>query len=362
MEFILNPPLPISIDEFYKTLLSVSGVLFGIAFAAMLFVLQSGFTSFKFSRGMFLELYLHYGSQLLYSLAYLTSAPFLILYFPDSTLLISWLYPVYFIYFLKSSLDYAKEEGYILTIHSHKFVPRTYGNFRSYFRYIKNRGFLRNLIYLLPIFLLLIYPYVISLHEKTSLQLSQTAVFYTCLIPLLYTLYKITKFIPEFFKYTSMEMSNITSNAELEKTEEEIQRNKNEKLVLKEYLTKHGIKELSSQTPYEFIDGKLSISLIENGETDEVWFNIFVNVKNASPQNIRTEVIRYAQKFAKLLHSSKVEINTFVLSFHIEIETQSSRNIFFRFTRNELDKLFSSSNELKDIDKLKNVLFDELFR
>ena len=88
MDFILNPPTPIELDEFYKTLLSVSGVMFGIAFAAMLFVLQSGFTTFKFSRRMFLELYLHFGRQLLYSLAYLTAAPFIILYFPENTKLL----------------------------------------------------------------------------------------------------------------------------------------------------------------------------------------------------------------------------------------------------------------------------------
>ncbi len=143
MDVILNPPLPIAIEEFYKTLLSVSGVLFGIAFAAMLFVLQSGFSSFKFSRRMFLELYLHFGRQLLYSLAYITASPFLVLFFPNSAVAVSWLYGLYFIFFLNATLDYAKEEGYIITIHSKKYVPSHYGRRRAYFRYIANRGVLK---------------------------------------------------------------------------------------------------------------------------------------------------------------------------------------------------------------------------
>ena len=207
MDVFFNPPIPIEPEEFYKTLLSISGVLFGIAFAAMLFVLQSGFSSFKFSRRMFLELYLHFGRQLLYSLAYLTAAPFLVLHFSSNLGAITWLYTLYFIYFLNATLDYAKEEGYILTIHSEKFVPRHYGRIRSYFRYIANRGALRNILFLVPVILFPVYPYAISIIDTGSLYLTKTAIFYSCLISLLYSLYKITKFIPEFFVYTSMEMS-----------------------------------------------------------------------------------------------------------------------------------------------------------
>jgi MFS family permease len=363
LDSVLNPPLPIALDEFYKTLLSVSGVLFGIAFAAMLFVLQSGFASFKFSRRMFLELYLHFGRQLLYSLAYLTAAPFVILFFSDSTHLISWLYALYLVYFLNATLDYAKEEGYILMLHSNKFVPRHYGRIRSYFRYIKNRGVLRNLLFLFPVILFLVYPYVISVHESLSLYLTKTAVFYSCLIPLLYTLYKTTKFIPEFFMYTGMELSSNAKEPGQEKTEEEKQKNRIEKVALKEYLSNHGLSELDPATPYHFIDGDLSVFFLEDKDSSEAWFNINVNIANATPDLIRKRVLEYAHKFAKLLYMSKVEINTFVLSFHVHIGKQASRNVFFRVTRNELDKVFAPGrNEPEDMAGLKNVLFDELFR
>lgn len=363
MDVILNPPLPIAIEEFYKTLLSVSGVLFGIAFAAMLFVLQSGFSSFKFSRRMFLELYLHFGRQLLYSLAYLTAAPFLVLFFPDSLAAVSWLYGLYFIFFLNATLDYAKEEGYILTIHSTKYVPSHYGRIRTYFRYIANRGVLRNIFFLLPVVLIITYPYVISLVNTGTLYLTKAAVFYSCLLPLLYTLYKITKFIPEFFVFTGMEMSARSQEPSEERSEEEKQQNIIEKRALKEYLINHGMFELDRITPRKFIDGEISVNFLDKNDNDVAWFNIDVNIYNATPKQIRNNVLSYAHALAKRLYESKVSINTFVFSFHIRIEKQSSRNMFFRMSRNELEKVFAlGRDQPEDMAGLKNVLFDELFR
>lgn len=363
MEIILNPPLPISLNEFYKTLLSVSGVLFGIAFAAMLFVLQSGFSSFKFSRRMFLELYLHFGRQLLYSLAYLTAAPFLILFFADSYFVVSWLYTLYFVYFLNATLDYAKEEGYIITIHSNKFVPRHYGRIHTYFRYIKNRGALRNILFFFPVILFLQYPYVISIYASESLYLTEVGIFYSCLMPLLYTLYKITKFIPEFFAYTGLELSSITQDSFQEQTVEVKQQNKIEKSALKEYLNNHGVNEMNPATPRQFIDGDLYLNFLDDKDNSEAFFNIHVNITNATPDKVRDNVLVYAFSLAKLLQSSKVAINTFVLSFHIRIGNQSSRNMFFRMSRNELDNIFLlERGSPEDMAKLQNILFDELFR
>lgn len=362
MDVILNPPLPIVIEEFYKTLLSVSGVLFGIAFAAMLFVLQSGFSSFKFSRRMFLELYLHFGRQLLYSLAYITASPFLVLFFPNSAVAVSWLYGLYFIFFLNATLDYAKEEGYIITIHSKKYVPSHYGRRRAYFRYIANRGVLKNTLFLLPVILLIMYPYIISLINTGVLYLTKAAVFYSCLLPLLYTLYKITKFIPEFFIYTGMEMSASSRDPSEERSKEEKQQNIVEKRVLMEHLINHGLSELNPITPRKFIDGEISVIFLDKNDNDEAWFNVNVNISNVTPNQVRSSVLSYAHALAKRLHESRVSINTFVLSFHIRIRKQPSRNMFFRMSRSELEEVFSAGlDQPEDIAGLKNVLFDELF-
>ena len=78
---------------------------------------------------------------------------------------------------------------------------------------------------------------------------------------------------------------------------------------------------------------------------------------------LRQEVLIYAYKLAKLLHLSKAEVNVFVLSFHIDIKDDVTRSMFFRFDRPELDKIFAiGKDDPENMAKIKNVLFDELFK
>lgn len=360
---LLTPPIPTNLDDFYRTLLSVSGVLFGIAFAAMLFILQSGFTSFKYSRRMFLELYLHFGRQLLFSLAYLTAAPFVVLYFPKEGNWSTWLYFIYFVLFLNATLDYAKQEGYIQTLHSSKYVPRHFGRIRSYFRYIRNRGTLRNLLFLIPIPLLFTYPYLISIQETWTVKLSETAIFYSCVIPLFYTLYKVTKFVPDFFAYTGMEIASEDETYKNEVSEGEEQLTKNEKIALREYLISRGVEELDPLSPVKFLDGELWVQFLTDGKKREAWFNINVNIDDSTPEIVRREVLSYAYRLLKHLYESKVDINTFVTSFHISIADQKTRNIFIRANRGELSKIyFAGRNEPEDFAGLEHVMFNALFR
>lgn len=331
----------------------------------MLFILQSGFSSFTFSRRMFLELYLHFGRQLLYSLAYLTASPFLVLSFSHSYKAVTWLYTLYLVYFINATLDYAKEEGYIITIHSNRFVPRHYGRIRAYFRYIRNRGILKNIFLLFPVVLLFLYPFILSITNTQSLYLTETAVFYSCFIPLFYTLYKITKFIPEFFAYTGIEMTNSNNQEKSseEQSEEEKHQNLVEKKALKKYLLNHGVTELNPSTYNKFIDGDISVNFLDTNDDEQAWFNIDVNISNATIEEIRKNILEYAHSFAKRLQKSKVSINNFVLSFHIQIGKQSSRNMFFRISRRELNNIFElNEDKPEDMANLKNVLFDELFR
>ena len=90
---------------------------------------------------------------------------------------------------------------------------------------------------------------------------------------------------------------------------------------------------------------------------------IDVEISNVTPAQVRSNVLSYAHTLAKRLHESKVSINTFVLSFHIKIGKQPSRNMFFRISRNELERVYSlGRDQPEDMARLKNVLFDELFR
>lgn len=362
METIFNPLLPSNLIEFYQTLLSVSGVLFGLAFAAMLFILQSGFSSFKYSRRMFLDVYMHLGRQLLYSLAYITITPFMALFFKDYPTAITIIYIVYVINFSHATLDYAKEDGYIKTLTSSKFIPRHYGRVRGYFRSIKNRGALKNIFHFTPIFLLWSYPFIISIVQAGTIILTKTAVFYSCVIPLFYSIYKITKFIPEFFIYTNMELSSEKELSSDAQTEDEKTQNICEKNVLKEHLISSGYYELDEATPREFMDGTIELRLLVDGK-NEAWFNSFIHINNSTPQEIKNNVLIYANSLARMLSNSKASISKFVLSFHIYINNDTHRNMFFRASRSELTRVLSDNpNNYSDIEKLENKLFDELFR
>jgi len=72
---LLNPPSIVDYSDYFKTLLTLSGVLLGLAFTALIFVIQSGFASFKFSRRMFLEQYVVFGRNLLSTLVLSHSHP-----------------------------------------------------------------------------------------------------------------------------------------------------------------------------------------------------------------------------------------------------------------------------------------------
>ena len=213
-----------------------------------------------------MELYLHFGRQLLFSLAYLTAAPFVVLYFPKEESWSSWLYFFYFVFFINATLDYAKQEGYIHTLHSSKFVPRNYGRMRSYFRYIRNRGAIRNLLFLAPTLVLFTYPYLISIYELRAIILTETAVFYSCIIPLFYTLYKVTKFVPEFFTITNMELSSEDDTIKKVISDDEKETIKNEKVALREYLISRGVEELNPISPASFLDGDLWVQFLADEE------------------------------------------------------------------------------------------------
>jgi len=363
-EPLLNPPGINDYFDYFRTLLSISGVLLGLAFTALIFVIQSGFASFKFSRRMFLELYAVFGRNLLITLSYLTLASLGVLYLGTHNRFLSIGYYLFALIFIKSLLDYYKHRGYLHTLFSTKFVPGHYGKFRSYFRYIKNLGFFSVLFLLIYLFVFTAYPIVISFNETDTFFVTTKGYFYSTLILLTYSIIQIVNFIPEFFRLSNMELESRIQTEEQATSREgtEIDYVK-EKSVLSDYLTDHGFGELSALEPSGFLDGTLYVGFLHHTSTPEAWFNIMIEVRNSSVFEIRDAVCDYAYKTFKLLHNSMVDINSFVLSFHIRIEGEpSSRNIFFRSTRSELDAILTNRNRISAVMEIKNKLFDELFR
>jgi hypothetical protein len=360
---LLNPPAISDYQDYFKTLLTVSGVLLGLAFTALIFVIQSGFASFKFSRRMFLEQYVVFGQNLLATLSYLTLIPLGELYLGAHRKFLSAIYCIFSVMFIKTFLDIYKQRGYMHTLFSTKFVPGHYGRFRSYFRYIRNLGFLHVVFLLLYLAAFLLYPVAISFYERHSPILTTKGLFYSTLILLTFSIVQIANFIPHFFKLSNMEIDGRTQSASLTESDQapNIDYVK-EKAALATYLADHGLEELKNEI--DFLDGTLFVNFLDHTNTHEAWFNVNIRVVNSSVFEVRSTVLDYAFRIFRLLRDSLVDINSFVLSFHIQLGGErSTRNIFLRSTRLELNEILSNASSPQSaIMRLKNKLFDEMFR
>lgn len=360
---LLNPDIVVDINDYFKTLLSVAGVMLGLAFAALTYILENGFSSFKYNRLMFLKLFILFGKQILYVLAYVVAISIIRLYFIRSEFILFLLYALFSIVFIKSVLDFSNHRGYIHTIFSSRFIPEHYGRFRAYFRSIKNLGYFYLLRIIFLICLFIIYPAVISFNDKGLFTLNDKALVVSTGLFLLFSILRISAFIPEFFSITSAEYENSLRSSEnptIDKTEPIDIDFEVEKNSLRQYLVSHGI-NTDGQDRISFLNGTYSISLMMD-DHPEAWFNITVDDISANVFEIRSAIDELTYTVFEKLKESNADINSFVLSFHIYIENQH-RNIFFRVTRSELRSLFALKLPPKEtLEKIDNKLYDNLFR
>lgn len=357
IENLLDPASLNDYSNYYRTLLSISGVLLGLAFAGLIYVIQDGFSSFKFSRNMFLEYYVKFGQNLLISLGYLTIAPIAALYLSMYPFLLSGLFYLFAFLFIKTLMDYYKQLGYLYTISSEKFVPKNFGRIRSYFRYIRNLGFFSNLLLLFTIITFVLYPVAISFHLSNSFQITSKGLFYSTLLILAYSIFRIINFLPNLYKYTQLEIQSGSSPPN--KSKEDF---KKEKQALKKYLESHELKELDPVETKEFLDGELRLNFLEKRKGEEAWFNIRVSVSNPNVFQIHDSVCNYAYELFTLLNNSQVDINTFVLSFHINIDDNKPHSMFFRTTRSEINEINSNLDPVDFVLEIENRVFDGLFK
>lgn len=364
MEQIFYPDFgTINISSYLQTILSVAGVLLGLAFAALTYVLQSGFQSFKYNRVTYLKLYIHFGKKLLYTLSYLVLLSIIRLYFLENQSLLLSIHIIFSIIFIKSLLDYRNQLGYIHTIFSTKFVPNTYGAFRRYFRFIKNLGFFSNVLLLIEILVFTTYPVIVSTLSEHSWKFNDTAIIISTGLFLLYSVFIISRFIPQFFTITITEYDNVVPTENNSNSEDSPNKNIDyeiEKQTLMEYLEAHNYK-FTFENKFELARGSAFINLLIN-ESSEAWFNINVNEPKGTVSEIRRAIEEFSKTFLILLSDSNSDINSFVLSFHITLDN-THRNIFIRSTRTELRTIIDKNNDSRMfMQQIKNKLFDDLFK
>ncbi|GEM_PF-2049839 len=357
---IFNPAGIQDYSGYFQTILSISGILFGLAFTAIIFIMQNGFNSFKFSRKMFLEIYLYFSKNILYSLAYIIMICLLFLYLPTFKKTINLTFVIFSYLFTKSLLDHGKHIGYLNTIFSNKFVPSNISKIRQYFRYIGNNGIIFEAILVVFIFAVVIFPASISYSPNQPFAFSEKSAFYLTLSLFIFSIIKIVRFVPEFFELSNLEMESQTSEEHY--TENNIDLSK-ENEALEKHLLDHGFDFSDILNPAPFLEGTHYVDFLKNKKDPESWFNIHIEIGNTTPEEMFKETCLYAFKLLYLISMSKTDMNKFVLSFHIKIKGDKKRNIFFRTTRSELNKIQSKTTDpIESILAIENKLFDELFR
>ena len=344
----------INFKDYFLNQLTLSSTLLGLIIATSTFILQSGFTSFEFSRSMFLKYYVRLSKFLFLLLGYNILSCLVFLYIKNTQEVAFILHIIFGLFFTKYFLDFYSHKGYIITLFSSKFNPRK-NRLRKYLRYVFNLGFIPVVFILLVLTITIFYP--ISLGELGIFSEKQGfastfIAFFICIISLI-------RIIPQYFTFSEQEYSQKENNELQQGIETDISQ---ELVVLKDTLLKNGRNELKSKVPLETLNGDLQVSLAN--KKDEAFFVIDIWTASSNVERIVREIEIYSYDFFKELNDVHVDVNSFVLSYFIRIEgVDSSRTYFVRSKRTELAELFGvTANPKEFIERIKNKVIDELFR
>ena len=328
--------------EFHETMLNVAGVMLGLAFSALLFILSGGFKDFPTMRRTFLRLYASLGGNLLASLGMITAVAFAALYFPQTPVLQTLAVYSGLLIWSKTLLDYNRQLGYIRTLFSTKFVPRRYGPFQAYFRYIRNLGIFRNSILLVQLGIFAVYPLAANRIETGSYGVTSQCVYLLVGLHFGYALLRIIGFVPQFFMLTETEhlqadgIDDLNGDKPGSKSGTDYRK---ECELLRKHLLDHGFSELGHQGA-EFLEGIIRLNLLPGDDRKDAWFNVHLDIPHQRPQIIRDACLSYAQRLFVEFCRSGCDVEEVVASFHFEIDGESQRDaIFLRTNRTELEKL-----------------------
>lgn len=340
-------------NKYFESQLVLSGTILGLIVATSTFILQSGFTSFQYSRSMFVKYYVFQSKFIFLSLAYNIFFSIFILYFNFNPNYLFIAHNFFALVFAKHFLDFYSHKGYILTLHSNKYNPHKSGMLR-YFRYVKNLGLISNLIIYGTIYIIFFYP----LHFNQPFRLNNHQVYMTTVSCLIFSIIVIIKIIPQFFDFSEQEYKSKTKNELIDNIEVDLTK---ENEILKNLLIKNGRKEFQQHIKTDEFEN-LFVHMPNNKK--EAFFVIDIQFSNKNIYQITEAIENYSYDFFIELSNTHVDINNFVLSYFIKIDKHDkSRNYFVRASRNEIDELKKKFLGQKDfITQLKNKVIDELFR
>lgn len=341
-------------NKYFEDQLSLSGTILGLVVATSTFILQSGFTSFQYSRSMFLKYYVHQSKFIFLSLAYNIIFPAIVLYINCNEKFLFIAHIIFALIFSKYFLDFYSHKGYIFTIHSTNKYNRCKNSISKYFRYINNLGLLHLVLIYGTIYFIFFYP----LHFNEAWKLNYHQVYMTTISCLLFSIIVVIRIIPQFFTFSEQEYETKTKNEVIDNLDVDVTK---ENEILKEILIKNGRKEIDGikqNKNFEY----LRVNMPTNKR--EAFFVINIEVKNKTVFEIVNLLEQYSYDFFIELEDISVDVNNFVLSYFIKIKGEKkTRNYFIRASRKEIKELKIKYTEPKSfIENLSNKLVDELFR
>lgn len=341
-------------SKYFENQLNLSGTILGLIVATSTFILQSGFTSFKYGRSMFLKYYVEQSKFMFLCLAYNIIFSILVLYTNLNSHFLFVIHIIFALIFIKYVLDFYSHKGFIVTINSTKYNPYK-TPILKYFRYINNLGLIQNIIIYFLVYFIFLYP----LHFNEAFKLNQHQIFITTLSCLGFSVLILIRTIPQFFVFSEQEFE-IKENNEIKQDLQDIDvRKENE--ILKQLLIKNGREELQQRISN---DQFKSIFVNMPSNNNEAFFVIDIEFENKNVFEIVDEIKKYSHNFLIELSSIQLDVNTFVLSYFIRLgKNEKLRNYFLRTNRNEIDKLKKEYFKYDDfVDNIENKLIDEVFR
>jgi hypothetical protein len=339
-------------SKYFEHQLNLSGTILGLLIASSTFILQSGFTSFKYSRSMFLKYYVEQSKFIFLSLTYNIIFSLIVLYLNFNSYTLFFIHLIFAFTFIKYFLDFYSHKGYIITIHSAKHNPCK-NPLLKYFRYIINLGVIPNLLIYGTIYLVFFYP----LHFNAPFQLNEIQIYMTTVSCFAFSILVIIRIIPQFFEFSEQEYKSKTKNEVIDNLDVDVSK---ENKILNDILIKNGRIELEGNRKIKNFEN-LTAYMPDNKK--EAFFVINIEFKNKTIFEIVDSLQEYSFEFYNELSGIPVDVNSFVLSYFIKIDNDKNRSYFLRATRTEIDDLKSKYFVPKEfIENMKNKVIDELFR
>ena len=355
---MINIPPTETILKVYEITIAVSGVLFGLFYTTLTFILQNSFDRLKFMRQTFLDIYLKYGTFVLTALSYTTLVPILIISKQEQLSL--YLFFFYSLLFVIFAIRYLFVTGYVNTVFSTKFIPQNANFLIKFIIQLLNNSPILIFKYLL-IFTVISYPFFVGWKNIILLQYSIDYMFVSIISMLIFVILTVPYTINEAF---DIQKSFLESEYTKSDNSEEAKQEWDEEKLSKE--TTFLVKQIDKFELYSFPNSKEDESgyfeyfISTSPQAGKMHFNINLsNLKFDDKDQFINRIKIFSVQFLKKLGSCKTDFNVFCLSFHFSI-SGVRKNILVRVNKPEiLEKI--RLNEIDFFNSLKNKAVDELF-